>query len=185
MRMRIASSSGSRGRGGAWGETDESRCSTAMMNDEEAELWGQVHGIDTTGSQILADLKKLSAGHLSDDEASELFSDLVRDHHTCTAGYAAIPYLLSDGLQVSAETHFSAAHAASLILGFAGGAASPPVPPSLQPNVADEVKRRALSQLLGAASQCDLGGDDVLCLASAALLVEGRSDEYFHLVGKL
>lgn len=162
-----------------------SRCATAMMTNDEAELWGQVHGIDTSGSQILSDLKKLSAGRLSDDEASELFCDLARDHHTSTAGYAAIPYLLGEDLRVSTEIRFSAAHAACLILGFAGGAASPPVPPSLLPNVADEVKRRALSQLLAAASQCDLSADDIVSVTAAALLVAGRPDEYFHLVGKL
>ena len=155
------------------------------MNQEQE--WSQLHGIDTDGITIWKDLHRLAEGRMSEDEASELLCDLVRDYSPSTAGYAAVPFLIEncENDLIALKTRSEMIHTACLILGLASSPDAPQVPESLVKNFSEEIKKQALQKLFLLASQEELGEHEVVCITSAALLLKGHRDAFDSLVSLL
>lgn len=150
----------------------------------EALEWSQLRGIDSDGITIWNDLNRLAKGQMTEDESSELLSDLVRDNSPSVAGYAAVPFLIKncENDLITQKTRLEMIHAACLILGLSSNPNAPQIPESLAKNLSGTIKKQALKKLFYLASQEDLGAQDVLCIASAALLLKGYQDAFNHLM---
>jgi hypothetical protein len=137
--------------------------------------WELYSGFNSKGGLIKVRLGELVAGELPYEEQVELFVELTRDGAASTAGYAAIPILLTPVIQ-NPRTSWQMAHTACLVIGAIGKEGSAPVPLKLSGHASADIRKLAIKTILQTGAGAELGAAELLDSLSAALAVMGRTD---------